>query len=54
MVKEYRMYDFFSIKIKGIVGVGAVLLFLFHTTGGVNNKAETSLSVHSPMLMSNV
>ena len=52
MVKEYRMYYFFSTEIKGIVCVGAVLLFLFYTAGAVNHKTETSLSIHSPTLMS--
>ena len=54
MVKEYGMYHFFSTEIKGVVCVGAVLLFLFHTTGAVNHKTETSLSIHSPMLISNL
>ena len=55
MVKEYRMYYFVSTEIKGVVCVGAVLLFLFYTTGAVNHKAETNLLIHSPttMLMSN-
>ena len=47
MVKEYRMYYFFSTEIKGFVCVGAVLLFLFHATGAVNLKTETSLKVIS-------
>ena len=53
MVKEYRLYYFNSTEIKGVVCVGAVLLFVFHTSGAVNHKTETSLLIHSPMLISN-
>ena len=52
MVKEYRMYYFFGPEMKEVVCVGAVLLYLFHATGAVNHKTETSLSIHSPLLIS--
>ena len=42
-----------STEIKGIVCVAAALLFLFYPAGAVNRKTDTSLSIHSSMLMSN-
>ena len=53
MVKECRMNCFFGSEVEGVVCVGAVLFFLFHTTGAVNLKTEASLLIHSLMLMSN-